>query len=271
MRPQFHILPGGRNIHFSGEIAMKTVFAILLLFGSLAYAQSKAPAKPAPQKAEPPKPQRQRVSTNLSSFDLAPQQKVEKAAGVAGASRGAGNASSPVLLAPHLGKLYGPAPLFNWSFGRRVRKFVFVMADENQEEIYRADVTRPEFQYSSDAPRLEPGKTYYWHIEPDPKTMELMASDPAGLKVVSGPELQEIEQALSKIGPADNFDTGLARARLFRDHGLWYDALGAYGELIEKNPDRSELYEERAAIYSQLEPTKELADHDLARAKETKK
>jgi Domain of Unknown Function (DUF928) len=246
---------------------MKKV-AILLLFASIAVAQTKPPAKP---QAKPPEaPKRQRVATDVSGFDLAPQAKVKQAAGVAGASRGA-NSNTPLLLAPNMGKLYGPSPRFNWSFNRRVRKFVFVLADENRDEIYRADVTRPEFQYPSDAPRLEPGKTYYWHIEPDPKNMDMMSSDPAGLKVISGPELQEIEQALSKIGPAESYESGLARARLFADHRLWYDALSAYGELMEKNPNQAELYDERSAIYAQLEPTKDLADRDAARAREIKK
>lgn len=242
-------------------------FAILLLFASFAVAQTKPPAKP-DQKPEAPK--RQRVSTDVSGFDLAPQAKVKQAAGVAGASRG-GNGNSPMLLAPHLGKLYGPSPRFNWSFNRRVRKYVFVLADENQEEIYRADVTRPEFQYPPDAPHLEPGKTYYWHIEPDPKNMDMMSSDVSGLKVIAGPELQEVEQALSKIGPAETYDSGVARARLFAEHGLWYDALTAYGELMEKHPDRAELYQERSAIYAQIEPTKDLAERDAARARESRK
>ncbi len=247
---------------------MKTLLALVLLT-SFALAQTKPPAK---TEAKPPEaPKRQRVTTDVGKFDLAPQAKVAKTAGVAGASRGAGSASSPVLLAPHLGKLYGPTPRFNWSFHRRVSKYVFLLSDDNQEEIYRAEVTRPEFQYPPDAPRLEPGKTYYWRVEPSPKGMDMMASDPAGLKVISGPELQEVEQALSKIGPADTYENGLARARLFAGHGLWYDALTAYGELMEKHPDRAELYEERSQIYAQLEPTKDLAERDSARAKEIQK
>ena len=53
-----------------------------------------------------------------------------------------------MLLAPHLGKLYGPSPRFHWSFNRRVTKYVFVLYDDNQEEIYRADVTRAEWGQS---------------------------------------------------------------------------------------------------------------------------
>jgi Domain of Unknown Function (DUF928) len=255
------------DLEIRSEAGMKTriVIAVAVLIGVMA-AQTK-PA-PKPETKEAPKPARQRVNTNASAFELAPQEKVQKAAGVAGASRGGGESTSPVLLAPHMGKLYGPSPRLAWNFGRRVRKFVVVVTDENQEEIYRADVTRPEFQYPQDAPRLEPGKTYYWHVEPEPKAMDMGPSAPAGMKVLSDGELKELEQALSKIGPGDSFEAGLARAQLFRDHGLWYDALGAYGELIEKNPNRSELYEQRAEIYAQLEPTKELAERDAARAKQ---
>lgn len=247
---------------------MKTriMIAVAVLFSVAALAQTKQPPKP--ETKEAPKPARQRVSASASGFELAPQEKVQKAAGVAGATRGAGEGAAPVLLAPHMGKLYGPSPRLAWNFGRRVRKYVVVVTDENQEETYRADVTRPEFQYPQDAPRLEPGQTYYWHVEPEPKAMDMGPSEPAGMMVLSGAELKELEQALSKIGPGDSFEAGLARAQLFREHGLWYDALGAYGELIEKNPNRTELYEQRAEIYAQLEPTKELAERDAARAKQ---
>ncbi len=243
---------------------MKSLFTLLLL-ALLAVAQTTPPAKP---EAKTEAAKRQRVTTNMSGFDLAPQAKVKQAAGVTGASRGA---DKPLLLAPNLGKVYGPSPRFNWSFSRRVTKYVFLLFDENQEELYRAEVTRPEFQYPADAPRLEPGKTYFWRVEPNPKGMNMMASDVAGLKVISGQELQQVEQALSRIGPADTYDNGLARARLFAEHGLWYDALAAYGELMEKHPDRAELYQERAAIYAQLEPTKDLAERDAARAREINK
>ena len=145
---------------------------------------------------------------------------------------------------------------------------VFILTDENQEEIYRADVTRPQFQYPSDAPQLEPGKTYYWYVEPEPKAMDMARSEPAGFQVINGAELKEVEQKLAQIGASESFESGVARAQLFRDHGLWYDALSAYSELIEKNPDHAELYQQRAAIYVQLDPTKDLAERDLARAKE---
>ena len=246
-------------------------FSVLILTilcaGLPAHAQE--PGSKPETKAPPPQTQkRQRVTTDVSKFELAPASKVAKSAGVAGASRGAGDQAAPVALAPHLTRLYGPSPMFNWSFNRRVRKFVFILTDENQEEIYRADVTRPQFQYPSDAPQLEPGKTYYWYVEPEPKAMDMARSEPAGFQVINGAELKEVEQKLAQIGASESFESGVARAQLFRDHGLWYDALSAYSELIEKNPDHAELYQQRAAIYVQLDPTKDLAERDLARAKE---
>jgi hypothetical protein len=252
---------------------------VLLLFlvpGTMAVSQGK-PAdsgKPSPtasqrkdSRAAQPAP-RPRVTTNLGAFELAPQQNVRETVSVSGASRGAAGQSAPVLLAPHLGKLYGPSPRFAWIFSRPARKYVFLLMDESQEEIYRTEVVRAEFQYPVDAPPLEPGKTYYWQIEPQPLTLDTAPSPPAGMQVVSGPELQELERALSRIGPSDSYEAGLARAQLFRDHGLWYDALAAYGDLIERNPDRAELYQQRAEIYASLDTTQDLAARDTARAQE---
>ena len=59
-----------------------------------------------------------------------------------------------------------------------------------------------------------------------------------------------------------------ARAQLFAQHGLWYDTIAAYSDLIERNPDRPELYQQRAAIYSLLDATKDQAERDLSRARE---
>ena len=243
----------------------------ILSAGLLLGAQSNQQAGSKPETKAPPPQKRQRVTTDVSKFELAPASKVAQSAGVAGATRGTGDQAAPVALAPRLTRLYGPSPVFIWSFGPKVRQFVFILTDEDQEEIYRADVTRAQFQYPNDAPRLEPGKTYYWYVEPQPKALGMTRSEPAGFQVISGAELKAVEQKLAEIGASESFESGLARAQLFRDHGLWYDALSAYSELIERNPNQAELYQQRGAIYAQLEPTKDLAERDLARAREAGK
>ena len=96
------------------------------------------------------------------------------------------------------------------------------------------------------------------------------ASPPAGLLVVSGSQRQEIERALAAITATDPYEQARARARVFTDRRLWYDAVAAYSDLIARFPDRAELYEERGTIYAQLDSTQAAADEDFARAERLK-
>src|SRR5437879_5522007 len=116
--------------------------AAALLAISLLHAQQlqqpKPPATQTPltgEGKETKKPRRQRVITNLSGFDLLQPQRRPM---VVGATRGL---PRPVALAPRLGKLYGTNPIFAWSYEGKSRKFIFVLRDDAQEEIHRAEVT----------------------------------------------------------------------------------------------------------------------------------
>ncbi len=60
-------------------------------------------------------------------------------------------------------------------------------------------------------------------------------------------------------------------SQIFTDHRLWFDALGAYDDLIAKYPDRPELYDQRGAIYAQIPATKSLSEADFARADKSPK
>jgi hypothetical protein len=96
-------------------------------------------------------------------------------------------------------------------------------------------------------------------------------SQPAAFKMVSSVERHAIEQALARAGGSDAYQIDLAHARIFTDHRLWYDAIGAYTDLIARYPERAELYEERGGIYAQLEITKKLGEQDFAHASEIEK
>ena len=80
---------------------------------------------------------------------------------------------------------------------------------------------------------------------------------------------QEIEKKLANF-PGDSYQARLARAQVFTDARLWYDALDAYTELIERYPSRAELYENRGTIYAQLSRTQELAQADFSRAEKAR-
>lgn len=91
---------------------------------------------------------------------------------------------------------------------------------------------------------------------------------PASFIVVDEAERKNIEETLAKISESDDYQAGLAKAQVFVEARLWYDAVSAYSELITRYPNRPEAYEKRGVVYAQLETTAPEASEDFARAEE---
>jgi hypothetical protein len=214
----------------------------------------------------PDKPRRRRVVSDLSGFDLLDQGKVKKESMVVGAARGF---ARPVAMAPRLGRVYGDRPTFEWRDDAKPSGFVVTVTDESQEEIHRAETAKTVWAYPADAPRLEPGRTYFWTVQAA-SGLAAEPSPPAGFLVLSGAQRQEIDRALAAITATDPYEQLRARAKVFTDHRLWYDAVAAYADLVARFPSRPEPYEERATIYAQLDATQALADEDFAKAEKIK-
>ncbi len=257
---------------------MKVVF-YLVVSSFLVSVLSAQQQQPSPQRAQPPqqaqtkdskpkqggapKPEkRRRVITNLAGFDLLEAKTLSKETIMVGATRAM---PQPVALAPRLGRLYGASPTFAWSYEGASTRFVFALTDDTQAQVWHAEVSGTQYRYPAGAPALQPGRIYFWTVTVSIPVLGATASDPAGLTVVSAAQRQEIEQKLAQH-PGDSYEAGVARAQVFTDARLWYDALAAWTELIEHYPDRSELYKQRGTIYAQLAPTKALAESDFARA-----
>jgi len=205
---------------------------------------------------------RTRVVTSLAGFDLTDTKKLAGQPMVVGATRG----EHPLVpLAPHLGKLYGSLPAFAWSYDDTAAKFTFVISDESNTDIFRTEVSGTQFRYPANAPALQDGKIYFWSVSTPTSLVSSAASYPAGIQVVTAAERQEIDKKLAEI-PGNRFAAGVARARVFTDARLWYDAIDAYNDLIERFPNRADFYESRGTIYAQLTSTQSLADDDLSRA-----
>jgi hypothetical protein len=246
------------------------VAALILFFPGALRAQQPAtsgsapPSKPAASgdSAAAAKTNRTRVVTNLTGFDLTDTKKLAGQPMVVGATRG----EHPlVALAPHLGKLYGAHPTFAWSYDDKEAKFTFVIADESNTDIFRSEVNGAQFRYPANAPALRDGKIYFWSVSTATSLVSSAASYPAGFLVVTAEERREIDKKLGNIS-GDSYEAGVGRAQVFTDARLWYDAIDAYNALIERFPDRAELYEKRGTIYAQLKSTQSLAEEDLARA-----
>jgi hypothetical protein len=234
--------------------------ATLLIGPALAAAQSQQPAR---KTEEPKKAPKKRLVADLSGFELSDPKQKRPERTVVGATRGF---TSPDPLAPQRGKLYGASALFEWHYEGKGRGFLITFLDEEDNEVFRAETTGKQYLLPATPQRFQPGKTYAWQVLITQPLIGANPSEPVEFVAVSDAERAEIEKALAAIPKGDEYSTGLARARVFTRHRVWFDAIGAYTALIAKFPDRAELFEERGAIYAQLDITKPLAEADFARA-----
>jgi Domain of Unknown Function (DUF928) len=260
---------------FLGFTAVSLLAALISFLAGAVHAQQPATSGSAPaSKPDQTKPAASgdagaatkssgtRVVTNLAGFDLTDTKKLAGQPMVVGATRG----EHPVVpLAPHLGKIYGAHPAFAWSYDDKAAKFTFVISDEANTDIFRAEVSGTEFRYPANAPALQDGKIYFWSVSTPTSLVSSAASNPSGILVVTAAERLEIDKKLAGIS-GNSFAAGMARARVFTDARLWYDAIDAYNELIERFPKRADFYESRGTIYAQLTSTQSLAEKDLSRA-----
>ncbi len=232
-------------------------FAVLFLLSPLTRAQQPPPSTD-PAAAKP----KRKLDADLSGFDVSGDKSDKKVSTMLGGSRSAA-VPSATLLAPHRAKLYGASALFPWSFTGHNEGYVVIITDEDETQLVHQQVKEPRFHFDTSKTKLQPGETYYWRVQVLPNAL---ASEPLEFVVVTAEERQAIDKALAAIPAGDPYESALARAHLFVDHRLWFDALGAYDELITKYPTRSELYQERGTIYTQIAVTKPQADADFARA-----
>ncbi|MGA2848673.1 MAG: DUF928 domain-containing protein [Terracidiphilus sp.] len=240
------------------------ILVVLAACGTLACAQAgtqtkpATPPPPAPQ-TQPPQAHPRRVQAKLDGFELAPAK--ASANQVGGASRGAGQKLA--LYAPHKARIYTLRPSFSWQ-GDPGAEYKLHIQDVTGTFAWNREVNGTSLAYPADAPPLLPGGTYLWRV--DPVSPLLGPPPPAAMIIVIGAsERAQLESAMSQIS-GDDFDADVARAKVFFDKRLWYDALTAYSDLIAKYPNRSNLYEMRGTLYDQLPETESLADADFARA-----
>jgi len=258
------------RLHLATALAVTVAASFCAVAAEIAGAQaptnppSQGPAQPSKADTkntdDGKKTPRKRVVSDLSGFDLLGSGKQTM---VVGATR---SVTRPAALAPHLGRVYAPTPVFFWGNATESDKLLFVLEDEARREVFQKEVRGSSFRYPADAPRLEPGKTYFWSVAISLGALGSVQSDRVGFLVLSPAERKEVEKELVQLSSADAFHQSLDRAQVYTQNRLWYDAVDAYCDLIARFPDHPELYEQRGMIYAQIESTRPLAERDFARA-----
>ena len=222
------------------------------------------------EQQQPPKPdaapKKRKLDADLSGFDTSDSKSDKKVSTMLGGSRTTA-VPSATLLAPKHAKFYGASALFSWTFAGHNEGYVFLLTDEDETQLLRVPTKDAHFLFDPGKAKLNPGDTYYWRVQVLPNTL---ASDPLEFTVVTAAERAAIDKAIAAIPGGDPYEAALSRARVLVEHRLWFDAMGAYDELITKYPNRAELYEDRGTVYAQRPITKAQSETDLARAKSAK-
>src|SRR5262249_13991168 len=101
---------------------------------------------------------------------------------------------------------------------------------------------------------LKPNINYQWSISvvPNPNERSNDVMSGGALRRVAMPDALAARRA--QLAPAQ-----LARA--YAAEGLWYDSIGLYSDLIDKNPSDRKLREARASLLEQV-GLKEVAAYD---------
>jgi hypothetical protein len=234
-------------------------------------ASGQATGNSAGQTPPPPRPAR----VKLDGFDLSQGASRPNQTGVAsvgaprrsganqigGASRGIG---AVTLFVPSKGLAYSLHPTFQWS-GTPDTKYTLKLENLADHTSFEASVEGTSFTYPETAPALKPGTTYSWSVQPE---IDIMGgtSDSALIVIAGGPDRDAIAAALAAItqtgDPGDR-----ARAQVYFDKRVWYDAAQAYSILIAAHPDDIELHKIRGTLYDQVPATQRLADQDFAMVK----
>jgi len=235
--------------------------AMLVLYAMPCSSQQPPASKSASNANSAGKPKAKLTDADLSGFDLS-DDKSRKVTTNSGGTRGGIEIPSATLLAPRIGKLYGASALFQWAPVGPTDGYIFTIVDDDETQVVRQQSKDPNFKLSG-LGKLKPGATYHWKVQALPRTVP---GNPLDVEVVSAAERQKIDKELAAIPAGDPYDTGLARARVFVQHKLWFDAMGAYSDLIEKFPDRAQPYEDRGALYSKIDVTHKRGEADLAKA-----
>ncbi len=134
---------------------------------------------------------------------------------------------------------------------------------QQENVVYTSKVTGGKFTYPADAPALKPSETYVWSVTPENDMMGGAAS--ASVLIIGGKNRQAVDDALAaaKVTAGEPSEEA---AKIYVQNRLWFDAVAEYSSLIERHPEITKYYQERSAVYDQLQETHDLADADAVKA-----
>jgi hypothetical protein len=218
---------------------------------------------PQPNQEQPAdrKPPVKRVRVDLAGFELGQTAPPKSSTQIGGGTRSVGGDTK--VLAPVIGRCFTDRPVLAWTVAGQAQNFEVRLFDQAGTLVHRMRVSGRQVALPPDHP-IEPGGTLQWSAQPE-TAMFGGPSAKATIKRLTAAEIDEIAKQLKGSG-SNAGDPQEWQAQVFTDRRLWYDAVAAWSDLIQRFPDRADLREKRGQIFDQLPVTQPLADEDFAAA-----
>jgi hypothetical protein len=196
----------------------------------------------------------QQNNTGFAGFNYKPPLRGAPSSRVGGGTRGIGVDTTLTVLAPdHPGLTVQSQPTLYW--------FVSGASDTPLEVAINAPQSvQPLFERKLQSPNaagfyslaladygvvLQPDIEYEWFVALVPDA-EQRSND-----VLSGGVIKRIEPDAA-MQQQLTASSGSERARLYAEHGLWYDMIASLNEQIAVDPKNAELHQARAALLEQV-------------------
>lgn len=210
---------------------------VFCLPGFVKVAEAQKPA-PTPASSASQRPKKQKLQAG-AGFERYAGQGADSRLIQGGATRGPLRA-----IAPLEGLAYRDRPLFMWDPAPGVKSYLFELHDEADSTgtlVYKTDVAAAQLVYPSDAPPLMPGKLYSWRVSIPAVLGRRNYGSSVNFSVLSIDDAKPLKDALQKAqltttAPRTAKDL-LRAADVFKQYGIWYDALRSVSEILNKTPD----------------------------------
>jgi hypothetical protein len=188
-----------------------------------------------------------------------PPKRGKPAGRVGGGSRSTGGEAWPVLAAlvpDHVGQTVSGQPSLFWyidAVPKAGSQLVFALIDEESvEPIREISLDAPaqpgvqRISLSAYGVKLEPGVEYEWSValvlDPDQRSNDIIASG----------WIDRVKKAPEGLESRIQEGTATEAVNAYAEEGLWYDALSAVSDLIDRSPGDASLKQIRAALLQQV-------------------
>lgn len=167
-----------------------------------------------------------------------------------------GGASAPIELAqPRNTKIESSTPVFEWTSDGDFDVFRVVVRS-NDGEVWSGETSETMLTYPDTAPVLQPGTTYFWHVEGE-DMLDMVASPMVSFEVLGESDRERIRSGMEQInalfdGPEPTASQLFMIGSMYVKTGLMSDAIVTFKQITEVYPSSPMTYEILGKLYYEI-------------------